>query len=328
MKEKIINIAKFLSFLGLGLFFLWLVYKDENIYELCSASQQANYSWIFLSLFLALISHLSRAMRWNILLQQLNYKPRLANTFSAILVMYLSNIAIPRSGEIARCGIIKHNEKIPLSKLIGTVFLERIVDMIILLFLLLAVLLTQFNQIYTFFNHNIGSQVFNIISSVELIIIFVVFLTLTIAGVLLLKKKLYGTIIYDKIKRIINDFIDGVKTITKLRQPLLFVFHSIFIYVMYFLMIYVCFFAFEDTAHLTLISGLTVFVMASFGMVAPSPGGIGTWHFLVIGTLFIYGVSNIEAKVFAIVVHGSMTLFLAITGFIALILLPILNKNK
>ena len=68
--------------------------------------------------------------------------------------------------------------------------------------------------------------------------------------------------------------------------------------------------------------------MSGLGMVAPAPGGIGTWHFMVTGTLFIYHIPEIDAKVFSIVVHSSMTLMLVVVGFISLILLPIYNRKK
>lgn len=328
MKSKILHITKLVTFLCIGLFFLWLVYKDEDIYELYEASKQANYYWIGLSMLIGLLSHFSRAMRWNILIEQLGYKPRLSNTFSAVLVMYLSNIAIPRSGEIARCGIIKQYEKIPFSKLFGTVFLERIVDLILLLILLAAVLITQLNQIVDFFQKNVSIEFVDKLSSAKFIIAGIISLsTLMIIG-MVFRKKFRHTFLFLKVRRMYYDFLEGINIIRKLDKPFLFIGHSLFIYLMYFLMIYVCFFAFEETSNLLLLQGLAIFVMASLGMVAPAPGGIGTWHFMVIGTLFIYGIPEIEAKVFAIVVHGSMTLMLAIAGFVSLILLPLINNNR
>ena len=97
---------------------------------------------------------------------------------------------------------------------------------------------------------------------------------------------------------------------------------------MYFVMIYITFWSFQFTSHLGVLTGLTVFVMASFGMVAPSPGGIGTWHFMVIETLVIYGVERTPANAFAFAAHGTMTLLLVVIGLISLILLPVVNKKK
>ncbi|OQX97231.1 MAG: hypothetical protein B6I20_13070, partial [Bacteroidetes bacterium 4572_117] len=108
-----------------------------------------------------------------------------------------------------------------------------------------------------------------------------------------------------------------------------FIFHSVFIWVMYFLMIYVTFWSFKFTEHLSLMTGLTIFVMASFGMVVPSPGGIGTWHFMAIETLVIYGIERTpDANAFAFAAHGAMTLFLIAVGVISFALLPVINNEK
>ena len=107
-----------------------------------------------------------------------------------------------------------------------------------------------------------------------------------------------------------------------------FIAHSIFIWAMYFIMIYIIFWSFEFTSHLTLLTGLTVFVMSAFGMVAPSPGGMGTWHFMVIQTLIIYGVKESDAYAFAITAHTSMTLLMIILGVLSIILLPVFNRDK
>ena len=118
MKEKLYTALRFAVFLGIGLFLFWLVYKDQPIGKIIDALKEANYLWIGLSLVLGLLSHVSRALRWNILINSLGYKPRTINTFFAVMIMYLSNTAIPRSGEIARCGVLKKYEGVPFSKLV------------------------------------------------------------------------------------------------------------------------------------------------------------------------------------------------------------------
>lgn len=245
------------------------------------------------------------------------------------MIMYLSNTAIPRSGEIARCGVMKRYENIPFSKLLGTVVVERVIDFIMLFILLFIVLITQFSVILSFIENNpdVGDK-FDFLSKTSNLLIMGAFTFLFFLAILLLRKKMKNTIFYFKAKELMKNFWEGIKTIKNLEKKWLFIAHSFFIWIMYFLMIYVTFWSFEFTSHLSLLTGLTIFVMASFGMVAPSPGGIGTWHFMVIETLVIYGVERTpDASAFAFAAHGTMTLLIIVVGLISLLLIPIYNKK-
>lgn len=97
-------------------------------------------------------------------------------------------------------------------------------------------------------------------------------------------------------------------------------------------MTYLCFFSFGFTSQLPALAGLTVFVMGAFGMVAPVQGGMGAWHFMVIGTLVTYlpNLNNIDslARSFAFVVHGAQTGMIIIVGSLSVIALPFVNKKN
>jgi len=328
MSKKVKNILKFILFLSLGIgIFIW-VYSGTDSEAIFKKLQNANYFWIFISLILGFFSHVSRAMRWNLLIRPLGYKPRLINSFFAVLVMYVSNMLVPRSGEIARCGIVNKYEKVPVAKLFGTVVVERIFDFIMLFIFLAIALVTQFPAIKKIIENNPGVQEkFNNLLSLPVIISVVAVFIIIIALLYYYRKRIEKLKIYTKIVEFIKNFIEGVKTVFKMERKFEFIFHSVLIWVLYFLMIYIVFLSFGFTEHLTVGAGLTVFVMSSFGMVFPSPGGIGSWHFMAIQALLIYNVSHIDAETFAVVAHGSMTLFLIVIGVLALIFLPIVNKD-
>ena len=132
-----------------------MVYKDQDINRIKSIlTNDVNYFWIVVSLLLGLLSHVSRTIRWNLMIEPLGRKPRLLNTFLAVMVGYLMNLALPRMGEISRCGVLARYEKISFSKLIGTVVLERLIDVLMLLILLIVVVLTQFGQVLEFLKNN------------------------------------------------------------------------------------------------------------------------------------------------------------------------------
>ena len=329
MNKKLKNIFKIILFFSVGIgIFLW-VSKDQDWDKTKVALLEADYSWIVLSLILGLISHLSRAIRWNILIRPLGHKPKLINSFFSVMIMYLSNMAIPRSGEVIRCGVMSRTENIPFTKLLGTVFIERIIDFIMLFILLATVLLTQMNVIIDLFNNpEVKSKMSGLLSSVPFLAAFAGFFILILILLYVFRSKIKSSKLYKKIRGIVSQFAEGVKAISKMERKFEFILHSLLIWVLYFIMIYIVFWSFDFTENLSLLTGLTVFVMSAFGMVFPSPGGIGSWHIAVIETLFIYGVDRSDAYVFALAAHGSTTIMMIIVGVASVILLPIVNKTK
>ena len=330
MKKKLFFALRIIIFFTIGIVLFWLVYKDQPLDEITFALKQADYFWIGVSMVLSLLSHISRAMRWNLLIQPLGYRPRLINSFFAVMTMYISNMAIPRSGELARCTVLKRYEKVPVSQSFGTVVTERVFDMIMLGILLLIVVFTQMKKVLEFAANNpeVKNNVERIFNSQNFIILAVLIIVF-IAVLYLLRSRISKNKFMNKIKELFLSFVSGLITVWKMDKKWQFIFHSIFIWVMYFLMIYIVFQSFEFTKHLGIMAGITVFVMSSLGMVAPSPGGIGTWHFMAIETLSLYGVQRYpDANAFAFAAHGSMTLFMLILGLISIALLPVVNRKK
>ncbi len=329
MKKTLQQTIKISLFFATGILLFWLVYRDQNINQIMDSLRSANYWWIFVSLVLGLLSHLSRAMRWNILIESMGYQPKLRNTFFAIMVMYLANMAIPRAGEITRCGIVSKYEKVPFSKLLGTVVVDRVFDVIMLGILLLVVIFTQYDILFVFLDNHpgIAEKVNGLLPYTQWFMGLMVLGLVALFAVWKFRHRLSGIALFDKLSGVIVNFWEGVKTVIGMKRKWAFIFHSIFIWVMYFMMIYATFYAFPYTSHLGVMAGLTIFVMSSFGMVVPVPGGIGAWHFMVIETLLLYGVaSDPYGYAFAFAAHGAMTLFLIVMGVISLVALPIVNK--
>lgn len=324
------NVVKFFLFLGISVFLFWLVYRDQNWEELLSVlKEDVNYSWLAVACVMGIASHISRAMRWQLLTGSMGYKIRFWNSFMGVMIGYFANLAIPRMGEFTRCGVVSKYEKVPFSKLLGTVVTERVIDMIILLSLTVVVVITQFRQIGIFLDNNkeIKDKLEALFHSSWMLLFVVVLVVVTIVvWKFFLKDRLQG-----KIRSFILGLKEGLLTVKDVKCKWLFIAHSLFIWLMYFLMFYVCFFCFQFTSHLGILVGLTIFVLSSYGMVAPVQGGIGAWHFMVIAALMIYlpHTPNIEsmAKTFALLTHSSMTLLYIIVGVISVIALPLYNRD-
>lgn len=326
MKQKITKTIKFLAFFLIGILIFWMVYKDQDISRLKNIlTNDVNYFWVVVSLFLGLISHISRTIRWNLIIEPLGHKPGMLNTFLAVMVGYLMNLALPRMGEISRCGVLARYEKMPFTKLVGTVVLERLIDVLMLLLLLLIVVITQFGQVLEFLNNNpeVQKKLHKVIYS-PLLISGLFFILLIIW---FLRHKILASRLMRKIMEYVFQFTEGFKSILKMKKKGAFIFHSFFIWFLYYMMTYCIFFAFDFTSHLSVLAGLTIFVLGSFGMVAPVQGGIGAWHFMVIEGLALYGVSRADGQIYALVAHGSMTILLIILGLIAMLVLPFVNER-
>lgn len=327
MKQSILKTLKFVSFFLLGIFIFWMVYKDQDFKRIKSIlTNDVNYFWIVVSLLLGLLSHVSRTIRWNLLIEPLGRKPRLMNTFLAVMVGYLMNLALPRMGEISRCGVIARYEKISFTKLVGTVVTERLIDVLMLLILLAIVVLTQFGQVLEFLNNNpeVNEKLQKVIYSPVLIGGLFLFL----AVLWFSRHKIRESSLMKKVMGFVGQFVEGFRSIGKMKRKGSFIFHSVFIWVLYYLMMYLIFFSFGFTSHLGPLAGLTVFVLGSFGMVAPVQGGIGAWHFMVIEGLALYGVDRADGKVFALLAHGTSTVMLIVLGLIGVLVLPFVNERE
>lgn len=327
LKKTAIKIFQFLAFFLLGIIIFWLIYKDQDIDRIKSVlKNNVSYFWIILSLFIGLLSHISRTIRWSLMIEPVAHKPGFFNTFLAVMVGYLMNLALPRMGEVSRCGVLARYEKISFTKLFGTVVAERLVDMISLLLLLLAVVITQMGKLLDFLTQNPEIE----LKVKKLLFSPVLFLVIFILVILffVFRKTIKNSFIFRKISGVLNNFREGFVSIRSIKRKGWFYFHSAFIWFLYYLMLYVTFFTFDFTRDLNPVAGLTTFVMASFGMVAPVQGGIGAWHFMAKEALALYGVANENGIIFAFVVHSSSTAMIIIIGLLSLLALPFANRNS
>lgn len=329
MKKHLIKILKVLLFLSIGVLLFWLAYRGQDFGKIMESLEQCSWIWVILALLLSVVGHYSRAVRWRLLLEPFGYRPKDFNLFSSVMVMYLSNMAIPRSGEVVRCGIASKYEKIPFARCLGTVVTERIADTIVLLVLTIVIFLTQGGVISGVLDNNpwVMEQLEKIGGYLPLIVtvglVLAVLAFFAVRYVIL--RNLFG--IGVKIKSLLSNFKDGLLTILRLDKRWQFLLHSLFINFVYFYTIYLVFKAFPFCEDLTLMTALTVFVLSTFGVIIPSPGGMGTWHFIVIELLVLFGIQRDDAGAYALVMHGIQDVLFIVVGFLALMLLPVINSN-
>lgn len=297
--------------------------------------KNANYWWILLSLIVGAFSHLIRSLRWNILIKAAGYKPKPATTFYAVMVGYLANMAIPRIGEITRCGVLSRTKKMPMGMLIGTVISERIFDLITLLFLIVLTVALQFDRLNGFLDQYIfaplGADIENPTISVLITIALIVGVVLLFIVALkyVLVPIIKHTKFFYRFKRILINFRLGIRTILKNDQKWLFFAYTVLLWFAYTLMLWLCVFALDETSHLSLVDGLTIMIIGSLGIVAPVPGGIGAYHFIVIALLTeIYLIADAAATSFAYIAHTSQVALIIVVGTLSYVLLIFIQRKS
>ncbi|MGZ5242408.1 MAG: lysylphosphatidylglycerol synthase transmembrane domain-containing protein [Bacteroidia bacterium] len=330
--KSLFSALKYIAMLGAGIFLFWLAFRKHDFSQILQEVGNIHYTYILIAFVAGVISHYSRAIRWNLLIKPMGYKTSDFNSFLAVMIGYLANLALPRMGEISRCVVVNRTNKVPVDKLIGTVIVERIIDVLGLFVILLLTLILEFDKLKVFFVDNLGNKLSGSTATLLTttnIFITVSFLALSIFGVVLIWKKYKEAALILKIRNFLAGFVEGLKSLRHMEKLWLFIFHSVLIWSMYYFQIYICFFALNSTENLSAIAALSVLVMGSFGMVVPVQGGIGAYHAAVSETLKLYGLAATDALTFAFIAHTfQMVVVLILGGLSFLALTFVTRKNK
>lgn len=332
-KKLILNILKNLGFLALGVLIFWWVFKDVEIEDIKKGFREVNYFWIALSITLAIMSQLSRAIRWKMLIKSIDYNPRLMNVFLSTFVLYLVNLIVPRAGEVARCTVVSRTDKVPFTKLLGTVVVERLADVIMLATIAVVIFATNLEVVGRFLDQHPEMQenIQNMLTLRNLILLVIAGLAgLGFVYYLFKKSKNNPNKKEGKLAHLKNQLAEGLSTILKLKKRVWwFVFHTAFIFLMWLLMLYVVFLAYEPTSHLTIRTAAFVFLMGGLAMLLPVQGGIGPWHFMIIQTLLLYGIpADPEGTVFSFIAHTTTQLVYIVLGAVALLVVLFINQKN
>lgn len=317
----------------LGVLILWLVFRGQDMDSIKSTLAAARYEWIIASGVAALVAHLLRALRWSMLMEPLGEKPSLFLSFNAVMVGYLANLALPRMGEITRCGAVARKTKLPVNGLFGTVIIERAVDLVLLVVITLLTVLFNLKLL--------GQPLLNMterlanfkLLGLALWIYPLVLLPACVLALYFYRKKLSHRLqhpFFIKLKGFVRGLWAGIKSVKSLRQPALFALYSVGIWVCYYFMTYFCVFAFSSTEMLNSNEGLLILVAGSFGFVAPVQGGIGAYHAVISKLLTVLpgrDISMADALSFATLTHAAQTLLIIIVGFTAFVLLFTIKKK-
>jgi glycosyltransferase 2 family protein len=323
MHLSLIKYGRTLLFLAVGIFFLVLAFRGIHLDDLVSGFLSARFELVLLSLIPAFFAYISRAWRWRLLIEPLGYKPPVKNAFYALLTGHLANFIFPRLGEFTRCGSLNRTDKIPFDSLLGTVIVERISDLIAILLLVIAVFFIKIDVFGQFLLNNLIRPLYqNIFGWLDfhwlpwlLIILSIILLLLFFR---IIKTWLGKYKIFRQVGKITARVMDGMKSVLRMKKKVQFVLHTIFIWVMYYIMTIAVSRALPSTAALDYSDILFIMVIGSLGMIAPVQGGIGAYHWIVSMALTLFGIPREDGLVFATLSHESQALFTILLGFLSL----------
>lgn len=294
----------------------WYSFSKIPFSEIIPYFKSANYFWIGLGVLCGFFSHVSRAYRWNYLLQPLGYKVKLPNSIMAVFVAYLSNYGVPRSGEVLRAAVASNYENVTFDKAFGTIVAERIADMLVMLVIIFITLLIQFDYILNLLKQSVNPD--------KLITLLFILITLSVFFFVYLKKS--NSEFSTKIKRFFIGLKEGAFSIFKMKNKWAFIAHTLFIWGMYVFMFYITTFAIKDLEGVTLGMILVAFIAASF-TIALTNSGVVAYPLAVLAAFALFGIAETPSFAFGWIMWSSQTLMIILAGIISFIYLPIYNRK-
>ncbi len=331
MKKKISQLLQYVIFLGGGIFLVWWQLKSMNLEEkneFYNAIKNANF-WILIPIsIMSILSHISRSMRWKLLMEPLDFHPKLRNVFMVTMVGYLANAAIPRLGELLKCTFLARYEKLKLDKLVGTIILERSFDLVCYAIFIAFTILIQIKIIGSFATEKLDRlfQGNPTLTFLKLGLVIGAIILFWFVMRWIIKKNPQNKLI-NKINLIIKGVLEGLSTIKHMKKKGAFLMHTIFIWCMYLGQIYLGFWGLDSTASLGIGAACSVLSLATLSMIV-TPGGIGSFPIFIMQTLMIYGLNSAQGKAFGWLMWSASTGLIVLVGFVSLLLLPVLNKKE
>ena len=323
------NILTYMISLAVAGGLLWFVFKDIDLKAMFAAIGQANLLWVGVYAVILLVAHWVRGLRWGMLLEPVaGHRPTPADTMLSVMTNYFANLLVPRMGEVTRCGTMNRLEGVPVNVSLGTVVAERIFDVVMLVVVIGLTLVLEFDRlsdlVFGLFASKGGNG-----SRMGLFLLLGVGLAGAVVAWFLYnkyKEALRQNALFAKVETFALGLIDGLLSVRKLRQPGLFVVYTLLIWVLYYLSTYVLFFAMPQTAGLGLLACLTILMMGSIGMAAPTQGGLGAFNIMVGSALALYGLTKQDGQTLATLMLLSQWAVTIVFGGLAFLI--VLNRRK
>ena len=319
--KSIGKLFKTLLPIAVGVFLIvysYLSTPEEVRKEIISYISSANPWFVAASIILALLSHLSRAIRANYLLRPLGYHPSTLANFYFVMMAYFANLGIPRSGEVLRATSLSTYEKVPFDKGFGTIVTERIIDLIMLLLVIFLALILQTERLLVLLKENQNT----LILSIAVIVFTVMGLMISIR---VLKSSSFTLV--TKLVAFLEGIKSGLLSVFQMKNRTAFLGHTLFIWACYIAMFWVIKYTVPETIHLGLSELLIAFIAGSFAMTTTN-GGVGLYPIAVRASLALFGISFASGEAFGWILWIAQTLMIVLFGALCFLTLPLVYRNR
>ena len=232
---EILKIAFSFAFMFLILYYFFGQNPDRMKEDLLT---RVDYKFVALSMIFGALAYVSRGLRWMVLIEAIGHKSSKVNSISAVSIGYFTNLFLPRAGEITRCTSLSKSDKIPVDKLFGTILIERVIDFALLIFLVVLTIILKFRE--TTNSYDLYQDLPAADSTLKYIVFSII--ALIFALLFLFRKMIRRTAFYEKVKNFIRGIKEGFESIKRMKRKLVFWIHTAIIWIMYFLMTYICFY--------------------------------------------------------------------------------------
>lgn len=315
--------------LAISLFLLYFAFKGVKWEDFVSGIKGCNFWWIGLSMVASILAFYFRALRWRLVMLPLNNTITRREAYDGVTVAYLTNFALPRAGELARCGVVAATKKASFESVLGSVVLERSFDMLTYIVILFSVIVFRWTQFGGFFSEQVwkpiaGSLQFNII---WLILGIIAIVTITIVLLYKYRETLKRRKFFQKLFKIFKGLCDGLVSGFKMKYKWNFFIYTILLWGCYWLMSLFTIYAFPEVGNLNGVDALFLMVVGGLGWIVPVQGGIGAYHFILsLALASLYGIPQTNGVIFATISHESQAVTMIVCGTISLISIYLSKK--
>ena len=320
---------KYLAFLALAGVLLHFSFKGVKWSDFIYGMRNCSWGWIILSMAIGILGFLVRALRWRLLLRSINKEVTVREAFDGINIGYLTNFALPRAGEMARCGVIANTKKISFESCLGSVVVERSIDMVCLLLWMAILLLFKWGEFGEFVQTEISQPLFGKMNSILWPATVTCGLLLIAAIVVwFFRHTIVKVSFVGKVLRIARGIVDGILSAFRMQEKWMFLLYTLLIWLTYWLTSLLTIYSFPQVGNLDGTDALFLMIIGGFGWCIPVQGGLGAYHFIVsLALTGVYGISQTTGIVFATISHEAQAFIMLLCGTASFISMSLWKKR-
>ena len=329
--NKIKKVFGFLTPFILAGVFIYIAFRDVNLDNLFSIIAESSILWFFVFVVMFYLSHLIRAYRWNVMLSSVK-KTSLKNSFGSVMIGYGVNCAVPRLGEVYRALFMGKWEKLSRTQMLGSVIVERFLDILVLLLSVLVSIWAYdgdiLQQIPWLQNAMLIVGLFVSIGIAFLLLL--VFLREKVKNILINLFSRFSSKLASKMEYIFDMLADGFSTIKDRRTLWITLFLSALIMIVYGINSYfgLLMLHLDSIQSINVGTGWIIMTISAFGIVLPTPGGTGSYHVITkLALVTLYGFSEDVSMAYALMTHSIGIVLFVFTTIMVVFLANLRNRK-